>query len=235
MRGALPLAALAAVAALSACVPAPVGSTLAARPDDAPRVEDPVYYEFLNRYTRQGSVYDGLDQRLFAAVTWQAWPFRQQRVDAVARFLSLQPAERAAMIAQEQADARSYNDFFVGFYTNQTSWNDLQSRKSIWRIELQPEGGAAILPIQIERIDRPDPNVAALYPYLTPFWVGYRVRFPAEDERGRSLFPQGSPRMTVRFSSAVGRLELVFSLLGQERPPLEILTPEGPAPAPSPP
>ena len=200
------------------CSTAPVGSSVVARTDDAPRVEEHAYEEALGRVTRQTSLYDGLDQRVFAAVSWQTWAFRQARVDAEARFMSLSRAEREARLAIEREEAARYTDFFLGFYTAQPSWNDLSAHDSIWRVELQPEGGPAIQPIEIRRIERPDANLVALYPYLTSFWVGYRIRFPAEDERGRSLFPVGSPRMTLRFASAVGKVEVTYSTVGYERP-----------------
>ena len=49
----------------------------------------------------------------------------------------------------------------------------------------------------------------ALYPYLTPFWVAYRIRFPLLDPAGAPLFPADGP-LLLRLSSSVGRLEFRF-------------------------
>jgi hypothetical protein len=201
--------AVAAAALAAGCSSVPVvGSAPATRADDAPRVEDPAYAAALEQATRTGSVYDGLDLRVFGAATRQTPAFRRARVEVVARFLDLPEAERQARFEAERIDANRYLDFFVGFYTAERGWNELEQADSIWRIELEA-GGATYLPLSVQRIERPDANLVALYPYLTPFWVAYRIRFPALDSAGARLFAIDAPAL-LRFASSAGRLELRF-------------------------
>lgn len=196
------LAALALLLALAACSNRP-GYALSQRPDDAPRVQDRSYYDLLDRYTRFQSGYDGLDHRFYLAATWESWPFRQRRVEAMADFLNLPESDTQAELARERAEARQFVDFFLGFYTAESRWNDLSSPRTIWRLELEYPDGTTTLPVRVERIHRPDATLQALYGYLAPFWVGYRVRFPRADGGPMSLEPGDTLRL--RMSSAVGR------------------------------
>jgi hypothetical protein len=202
------VAATLALAVATGCSSVPVGSAPATRADEAPRVEDPAYEAALERATRTGTVYDGLEGRAFAAATRQTPAFRRARVEAVGRFLHLPPGEIAARLEAERIEAGRYHDFFVGFYTADRRWNDLDQRDSIWRVELEA-GGSTFLPLAVGRIERPDPNLVALYPYLTPFWVGYRIRFPAQDTSGAALVPADAP-VLLRIASAAGKLELAW-------------------------
>ena len=196
------LAAAILLLALAACSNRP-GYALSQRPDDAPRIPDRSYYDFLERYTDYIAHYDGLDHRFFLASTWESWAFRQRRIAATADFLGLPAGEVEANHLRERAEANEFVDVFVGLYTAEARWNDLSAADSIWRLELDVPGGGAVLPVRVDRIQRPNANVRALYGYLTPFWTAYRVRFPATDEQGRRVVePGGTLRM--RLSSAVG-------------------------------
>lgn len=202
--------------ALAACSNRP-GYALSQRPDDAPRVRDAGYYEILDRYTQYRAHYDGFDHRFFLAATWESWAFRQERVAATAEFLSLSPQERDEALARERAEAEAYVDFFLGLYTADMDWNDLSSSDTIWRVELELPGGVTVLPARIERIVRPDANQLALYNYLSPFWYGYRIRFPARDAAGTPLVEAGAP-LQLRVSSSVGRAVASFAVEPRDLP-----------------
>ncbi len=188
------------------------------REDGAPRWRDPEYGATLKRYTKSGAVYDGFDQRVFATATWRAPAFRAAFLAAEAEMLVLGPAEREARRAQDDADGREFTELVLGFYTPQAEWNELATPNGVWRIELIARGGEPIAPIEIERTERPDVNTVALYPYLGPFWVAYRLRFPKDDAKGRTLIAPSAPDMTLRLVSAVGKVELTWSLVGEPGP-----------------
>lgn len=192
-------AALALAVAAVGCSSLPP-TRLVHRSDDTPGVARPSYNRALDAATRYISHYEGLNQRFFLAATWESWPFRQQRVLATAGFLNLPEAEVQVAMERERAEAADWVDFFVGFYTADNSWNDLSSPTSIWRVEVQYPDGSTGTPTVLERVVRPNANLRALYPYLTPFWDAYRIRFP----RG-SLEKEGF--LTLRLSSSVGTAE----------------------------
>jgi hypothetical protein len=192
--------------------------------NDEPQIENEAYQQNLERFTRWHSSYDSLDTRVFLAATWQSWPLRRSRVAAEADFRSLTRTQAAALLAKEIVEARTYTDVFLGIYTPKLEWNDLSSRRSIWHIEMESVPGGAVEPLEVERYERPDANLRALYPYLSPFWIGYRLRFPG---------PPPGPKPTalvLRLASAVAKVETTWELAGVEPPPPE----EAPAPAPGP-
>lgn len=216
--------AAAGLALLAACSTRP-GYTNAFMSSDAPRVEDPAYRENLERFTRWHTHYDELDARIFLAATWEAWPLRRARAAAISEVMALSPARSAALLAKEMGEARRYTDVFVGLYTADLHWNDVSSPDSIWEVHLEGVPGGAVQPIAIERYERPDANLRALYPYLSPFWVGYRVRFPA--------IPGTRPEtLVLRLASAVAQVEVRWDAADVEAPPPEEAAPPGEAPPP---
>jgi hypothetical protein len=188
------------------------------RAEEAPRWREREYGETLKRYTKSAAIYDGFDQRVFATATWRSPAFRAAYLAAEAEMLVLGPADRAARAAQDEADGREFTDLVLGFYTPQASWNELAVPNGLWRIELIGKGGEPIAPLRIERTDRPDANFSAFYPYLGPFWVAYRLRFPRLDAEGRPLVPESAPEFMLRLVSAVGKVELTWSLVGEAGP-----------------
>jgi len=202
--------------ALAACSNRP-GYALSQRPDDAPRVPDRSYYDVLEQYTKYISRYDGLDNRFFLAATWESWAFRQRRIAATAEFLAMPAGEVEANLARERAEAIEFVDVFVGLYTAESRWNDLSSPDTIWRIELEAPDGGVVLPARVERIQRPNANVRALYGYLTPFWTAYRVRFPAYDAEGRRVVREGGT-LRMRLTSAVGAATPTWEVTAADLP-----------------
>ncbi len=175
-------------------------------------VHDSSYYKSLDRHTRYNSSYEDFDARVFLATTWQSEDFRKARVEATATILALSDEARSDRLEAEKAEGTEYVDFFVSMYTKRFDWNDLASPTSIWRVELLRPQATAVEPISIERISRPDATLLALYPYINRFGESYRLRFPAVDEAGLPTIDPDGARVTLRFASAVGRLEPTWEL-----------------------
>lgn len=172
------------------------------------RLTDRVYRQSLERYTRHQSLYQGLQRRLIWAATMEAPRFREIRSEAYASIRRLTESELEDLLAEEVRVGDDFLDFFIGFFTEQLVWNDLDAPNSIWRIDLLIDGVVVLRPIVIERIANPDPNVRALYPYLGAFSRAYRVRFPRKDELGQPLIRPEADTLTLRVSSAVAHGEL---------------------------
>lgn len=183
-------------------------------------IPDPAYREGLSAFTRHQSLYQGLERRLIWAATLESLPFRRLKLEAFASIRRLTAAELSDLLAQEGREAEEFFDFFVGFFTESPSWNDLDASDSMWRTELLVDESTVVLPLEIQRIARPNPNVRALYPYLGSFSRAYRVRFPRKGEGGVPLVGPGATTLTLRVSSAVahGHLSWPTSLLGEADP-----------------
>jgi hypothetical protein len=185
------------------------GLAASARPD-IPTQTDPTYHRVLERYSRTQSKYQGIQRRLIWAATLESCPFRLARAEAYARLLRLTEEELRAIQREEARESQQFLDFFVGFFTETLSWNDLDAEHSMWRVDLQIDGERTLLPVAIERGVETGPNVRALYPYLGHFSRGYRVRFRLGDlpEGGALLRRDGW--LTLRVSSAIAHGELTW-------------------------
>ena len=168
-----------------------------------------VYQATLNRYSDHVEVYDLLDTRIFAGMTYQSWPFREARVQRVALFQE-QPRELVEKnLAAERASFDSFHEFFFGVYSASYRFDDFDRKDSIWRIALVTESGETT-PVSVERIGRSTLNLRAIYPYLDDFWVAYRIRFARNTPSGAPVIPAGTTRFIVRVASTVGRADLHF-------------------------
>lgn len=182
------------------------------------RLTDRTYRQYLERYTRHQNLYQGLQRRLIWAATFEAPRFRAIRSEAYASIRRMTDAELQALLVEERRASEDFLDFFVGFFTEQFAWNDLDEEDSIWRVDLLVDGARVLRPISIRRVVNPDPNIRALYPYLGAFSRAYRIRFPRSDEKGNPLVGPDARRITLRVSSAVahGELSWPVTLLREE-------------------
>jgi hypothetical protein len=168
-----------------------------------------VYQATLNRYSDHAEVYDLLDTRIFAGMTYQSWPFREARVQRVALFQE-QPRELVEKnLATERASFDSFHEFFFGVYSASYRYDDFDRKDSIWRIALVT-GSGETTPVSVERIGRSTLNMRAIYPYLDDFWVAYRIRFAKTSSSGAPVIPPGTTSFIVRVASTVGRADLHF-------------------------
>ncbi|NOK16262.1 hypothetical protein [Corallococcus carmarthensis] len=182
--------------------------------EPAPTLDDPkqeaAYLAVLDRYSDRQEIYDGFDTRVFAGATFQTPSFRDARIHRRALFQTLPAAKVEQLIAEEQADAEKFYEFFLGVHVNDYRYDDFAHRNSIWRIALVTPAGE-ITPVEIRRLGRADLNVRAYYPYTSLFWVAYRVRFPKTFANGQPVIPEGTEQVMLRVASSLGNAELKVS------------------------
>ena len=179
--------------------------------EPAPTLDDPkaeaAYTAVLDRYSGRQEIYDGFDTRIFAGATLQTPAFRDARVRRRALFQTLPAVKVEALLAEEQAEAAKFHEFFLGVHVNDYRYDDFSQRNSIWRIALVTPAGE-VTPMEIRRIGRVDLNVRAYYPYTSLFWIGYRVRFPLTFSSGQPVIPEGTDQVLLRVASSLGSAEL---------------------------
>jgi hypothetical protein len=170
-----------------------------------PTTFEGAWAEERDRYTRSFQLYDELDDVAFATATYQAPSVREARVNRLAEWKGMQPAEREALLASEREAAASSEEFLLAFFTSDRPANDLASRRGTWRIALlvQADGEVEGLPVKVETV-RTDPTVRALYPYVTDFDQLYRIRFP----RLTGPRPLAELPFVLRIAGAKGRVEM---------------------------
>jgi len=189
-----------------ASTPPRVGEKGASVPSSA---EEKAYQETLEHYTDHAEVYDLLNLHMFAAVTFQSWPFREARVHRLATF-QVQPQTIVEKnLAIERSAFDSFHEFFFGVHIPYYRYDDFDRRNSMWRIALVTDAGETT-PTSVERLGRSDLNMRAIYPYMDDFWVAYRIRFPRSTASGEPVIPAGTKRIMVRIASTLGKAELYF-------------------------
>lgn len=162
--------------------------------------------------TRQAKLYDGFLHRASATATWLSPEVRQAATKRLAEWQGWSDSDLASALAADQAEAAKGEEFVLAFYAAERRNNDLDARPSIWRIEL----GDGIDQASAESVTMADDDATmrALFPYVGPFDLVYRVRVPW---KGAPL--TGRP-FQLRVSGALGRLDLRFNEPGSpvERP-----------------
>lgn len=205
--GASKLLACFAWLAAAACGSVPrVGEPGPSLPNAAAEKE---YQSTLERYSDHAEIYDLFNTRLFTAMTYQSWRFRQARLQRVGLFKELPKEVVERNLAAERVDFDAYHEFFFGVHTASSRFDDFDRRDSIWRIALVTDSGETT-PVSIERIGRSNLSLRAIYPYLDDFWVAYRIRFPRTTPSGSPVIPPGTDRFILRLASTIGRADLHF-------------------------
>lgn len=183
-------------------------STVPPRIGESPPVvvsekDEAAYQTVLARYSEHQEIYQGFDTQLFSVATYQSAVFREARVRRQDEFLHWTPDVLASELAREQAENAQYVEFFFGSHTNDPKDNDYDQKNSVWRVVLVTPK-EQVLPSEIKRIGRADLNMRAYYPYMSDFWVGYRIRFPRKLADGAPTVPPGTGAMTLQVASTLG-------------------------------
>ncbi len=154
------------------------------------------------RATRSGKLYDGLATNAFIRTVYLPRDVRDARVARIAEWKALSPDEIDRMLVAERDAAARYEEFLVFLFTPDLASNDLDSRKSVWRLALVVPGSPDVLPDQVEQI-RPDALLRALHPDLGEFDTVYKVRFPRQQELSGKSF-------IFRLAGAKGRIDMQY-------------------------
>jgi hypothetical protein len=169
-----------------------------------PDPNDPPWSTERDQFTRRGKVYDILDDKAFAVALYEPMRVRKGRVDRLAEWRALTPEEKQALLLKEEAEAAAEEDFLLAFYTGNRSDNDLDSKKSVWRVALVV-GEVNVLPARIEVV-RHDTTLRKLYPFIGDFDTVYRIRFPV----WRGPTPLADTQFILRIAGAPARLDLTW-------------------------
>jgi hypothetical protein len=153
--------------------------------------------------TRTSKLYDVLDDVAFATATWQSDAVRAARVDRLAEWKGMVPAEKEALRARERAEAAEGEEFLLALFTDDRRANDLATDKGTWRVALLVNGNEQAVPVKVSVVKR-DPTIQILYPYVTDFVTLYRVRFPKlPGQTSLSALP-----FELRIAGALGALRM---------------------------
>lgn len=171
----------------------------------ADRDLSPAYFDALNAWTREQTVYSQFETRIRVAATLQSHEFLRAYIQEYARNHDWgQEAIRTREEAREST-ARDFLEFKLYVYTPEKADNDLEGPRSIWTVFLIDAQGRKTPPLEIRRIDELTATTLAFYPYIRSYYgIFYSVKFhpPAE---GEALTP-----VRLVLTSVKGRVELAW-------------------------
>jgi hypothetical protein len=173
----------------------------------APLPDEGSWAELRNAATSRATLYDGVVHRATATATWLAADVREARVRRLASWQAWSAGEIEAAVGRERSEAESSDQFLLSLYTADPKVNDLDSRESVWRLEVV-RGEVATLAGKIEALE-PDATLRQLFTFVGPFDTVYRVTVP----RGA-----GGEAPLLRLASALGRIDLQFGGAVEEQP-----------------
>lgn len=153
--------------------------------------------------TRRHKLYDGLIHRATATATHLGLAERQARTRRLAEWQGWTQAELDRALAADAEAAAASETFLVAFYTAETSENDLDAPRSIWRVAVRL-GDQQLLPARI-RVVGADATVRTLYPYVGTFDTVYEVQFPTAPDG-----PLAGRPFVLDLASARGRITLDY-------------------------
>ncbi len=171
-----------------------------------PSTTEGAWADARDAWTRRVKIYNQLDDVAFATATYQAPSVRAARVERMAVWKGMPPADRDAALAKEQAEGAEAEEFLLAFFTEDRRANDLATDRGTWRVALVVDGREQALPVKVTTVKR-DPTIQALYPYITDFETIYRVRFP----KYVGAKPLDQLPFQLRIAGPLGKLDLSFA------------------------
>lgn len=174
-----------------------------------PSTHEGAWAEARDGATRTAKLYDILDDVAFATATWQSEAVRTARVERMAVWKGMLPAEKEAALAKERAEAAEGEEFLLAFFTDERKANDLATDRGTWRVSLIVNDREEAVASKISLVKR-DPALLVLYPYITEFDTVYRVRFP----RWAGARPLSQVPFRLRLAGVLGALELKWEPKG---------------------
>jgi hypothetical protein len=131
--------------------------------------------ELRDQASRRASLYDGFVHRADATATWFSPDVREAGIRRQSEWQARNQEEVEQAIATGRAEAAKGEEFVVAVYTADRRANDLDSRTSVWHLEL--DDGEVRVPASEVTALTTDATIRQLFPYVGPFDVVYRVRF----------------------------------------------------------
>lgn len=119
-----------------------------------------------------------------------------------ALFRGMDAAQVQTLASEEQARLAGKTEAFLGVYASDRHFEDFARPDSIWRVVLRVQGHEYSTTV-IERLGSATVGMRAIYSWMDPFWVGYRLEFP------KVAMPPGTSA-EIELASPLGRATLRF-------------------------
>lgn len=166
------------------------------------------YFNTLNRYTREKTLYAEFETRVRIVATWKSRTFADAYLAEYDRLYLLTDKdreERKGVLSEVSSD---FNEFLFYAYTPDRESNDFSRTGSIWKVFSMSQGNAQVEPLEVREIEA-TPLVKKLFPYVKPYGKCYSVKFPLILHSGRSD-REDHLKPTLVFAGILGKVELTW-------------------------
>lgn len=199
--------------AVLACIAGCAGQKVSLR--EGPREYVATDFEDVReRWTRTANLIplSQLDLSLQTTATYESWDFRWSYVIRFVEDYRLTLDQRRKLLDQTLDETRSGHHFFVALTGGERRFNDLTKADSAWIVRLIDSTGNETAPDEIKLIKRPNALEKTYYPYITPFHLVFRIRFPRFTVDGKPSISDKAEWFGLRFAGAQGSNELVWNV-----------------------
>ena len=164
------------------------------------------YFDTLNRYTREKTVYCEFATSIRVVSTWKSGEFTDAYLSEYSRLYLLTAADkeqRRDILSDTSSDLREF--LFYAYIPDRES-NDFSKPDSVWKMFSLGEGGERLEPLDIREINS-TPLVTKFFPYVKSYGKFYSVKFPKSpsSDRGDTV-AEDWPELV--FTGVLGKIDL---------------------------
>jgi hypothetical protein len=163
-----------------------------------------------DRVARRASVRHDWDTALDAVVVLATPELRASYVRMVAGMRALSDTDRARLAEQQRSDGEHFVELWVSMQTSRWEWNDLGSSHSLWTITLRDGEGRSLEAIERNQLPQKPIELGELFPGVSPFTLGWRVRFPTTFADGTPVLRADLRQLSARFAGPLGQSDVVW-------------------------
>ena len=140
------------------------------------------YISALGKATRKADIYNNLNTVMYIRAAYFDKPFMLAYEDKYYDYYMQKPKNLIKKIEKSTV-------FLVSVYTPRKSYNNLDSKRSIWMVYLTNNEGESIMPLSIKPSQQKKVFLKKFFPYVTDWSRQYIIKFPKYyDKKEHKLF-----------------------------------------------
>lgn len=166
------------------------------------------YARIHRRWTRYQHLTKDFTTTLDVHATLLSDEFRAAYLAEVTALRRFTPTQHAALAKELRGAGDRWVEVVIEMVTSNWRWNDLTSPRSVWTLTLVDDAGHVAEVAEVASVQEKPDTLQALFPPVTPFTRGWRVRFPRILSDGTLLLGPHTRALTLRFAGPLGSAEV---------------------------
>jgi hypothetical protein len=165
------------------------------------------YYDVLKANSKTGKIYDQFETKAIIRTTYFSSKFLKAYLN---ERKSYHNESQYGQFAEREETVNQKNiKFFVGFYTPNPDYTELEKISSMWQIYVEKPDGTKLLPLSVKKINEPYPLLNHFFSELDTWSTPYSVVFSKTDAE-KPVLQQGEGFKLV-FKSIFGISSFSFN------------------------